>query len=490
MTLHPDAQQSPKEETEERFRALLENSPSGILLIDATARVLYVGPSDERILGRKQEEALESSALEWVHPEDLEYSRSLLSRILESAKQTLRYELRALHKDGTWRWVECSARNLLDDPRIGGIVINYQDITQRKKQEEEARLQRERFELLTRATRDVVWDWNLENGELWWNNEFYYQFGYGNETPPDLDFWSKRIHPDDSTHVWESLNELFKSEKVHWQAEYSFLHANGSFRRVLDRGFVIRNEAGKPVRMLGTLMDISARNAAELKMTKLAAFAQFNPNPVFEFSADGELTYFNDAALRLTHSAAKEHPAQILPSDVGNVVRECLETGRPKLEPRTTINARAISWWFFPVQSCKVVHCYAADVTERIHLEEQLRHSTKMEVVGQLAGGIAHDFNNLLTVIQGHATMLGLNASLPPRATESAREIQLAAERAGNLTRQLLTFSRKQVMQERKLDCNDVVRNITRMLQRLLGENIDLQVAYSARPPIVVADAG
>jgi PAS domain S-box-containing protein len=129
------------------------------------------------------------------------------------------------------------------------------------------------------------------------------------------------------------------------------------------------------------------------------------------------------------------------------------------------------------------------DVTTQRQLEEQLRQSQKMEAIGQLAGGVAHDFNNILTVIQGHASLLTA-ANLSESAGKSADQIVQASERAARLTRQLLTFSRRQLIQPRQLDLNKVVGNMTNMLGRLLGEDVSLQLNYCQSPPMVEADAG
>ena len=129
------------------------------------------------------------------------------------------------------------------------------------------------------------------------------------------------------------------------------------------------------------------------------------------------------------------------------------------------------------------------DVTTQRQLEEQLRQSQKMEAIGQLAGGVAHDFNNILTVIQGHASLLAA-ANLDESAAKSAEQIIQAAERAAGLTRQLLTFSRRQLIQPKKLDMNKIVGNMTNMLGRLLGEDVALQLNYCQSPPMVEADVG
>jgi len=130
------------------------------------------------------------------------------------------------------------------------------------------------------------------------------------------------------------------------------------------------------------------------------------------------------------------------------------------------------------------------DITERLELEERLRQSQKMECIGQLAAGVAHDINNVLTVIQGHADLL--RESLPedtPQA-RSIRQICAAAERAARFVRQLLLFSRKQVVQVKRLDLNQVLHNLAQLLPRLLGEDIPLELDAAPALPPVEADLG
>jgi two-component system, cell cycle sensor histidine kinase and response regulator CckA len=132
----------------------------------------------------------------------------------------------------------------------------------------------------------------------------------------------------------------------------------------------------------------------------------------------------------------------------------------------------------------------AIDVTERLNLEAQLRQSQKMESVGQLAGGIAHDFNNLLTVISGHTGIMLVLPDLPAKVNEHLKEISEATKRAADLTRQLLTFSRKNVLQPVVMDLNEAVNNIGKMLRRILGEDIALEMNFSPSLPSVKADLG
>ncbi len=132
----------------------------------------------------------------------------------------------------------------------------------------------------------------------------------------------------------------------------------------------------------------------------------------------------------------------------------------------------------------------AEDITERRQLEEQLRQAQRMEAIGQLSGGVAHDFNNLLTIIQGHLGLLEASGRVTPEIAGSIDQISQAATRASNLTRQLLTFSRKQVMQSRVLDLRAVVADMGKMLQRILGEDVQLRVLACETPLWVHADPG
>jgi signal transduction histidine kinase/FixJ family two-component response regulator len=232
------------------------------------------------------------------------------------------------------------------------------------------------------------------------------------------------------------------------------------------------------------------RKRAETEIQKLAAFPRCNPNPVLEFAADGTLTYFNSAARAVAESLGKESPHDILPPDTRPIVADRLTTGEPQTDLQTQSDGRTFSWSFIPIPTSRVVHCYATEITERLSLEAQLRHSVKMQAVGQLAAGIAHDFNNILTVIQGHANLLLTPSKTGLLPEASIRQITLGAERAGNLIRQLLTFSRQQGIQPYPLDLNEVICSLTNMMERLLGEHISLKPELAPILPAVLADPG
>lgn len=130
------------------------------------------------------------------------------------------------------------------------------------------------------------------------------------------------------------------------------------------------------------------------------------------------------------------------------------------------------------------------DIGERLKLEAQLRQAQKMESIGQLAAGVAHDFNNVLTIIKGHADLLLTKPGLAPEISGSIEKISSAADRAANLTGQLLTFSRQQILQQRVLDLNQVIQNVASILGRTLGEPVTLKLELSPDVPAIFADSG
>jgi two-component system cell cycle sensor histidine kinase/response regulator CckA len=251
----------------------------------------------------------------------------------------------------------------------------------------------------------------------------------------------------------------------------------------------IRDPHGKVCGISALCEDITEKHRAAREIENLAAFPRYNPNPVMQFSEQGDLVYCNESAEEMAHSLGKQKVPEILPPDVVAAVRECLENGGVQVKRETKINSRTIAWVFFPIPAVHCVHCYASDITEKLNLEQQLRQSQKMQSVGQLAAGVAHDFNNVLTIIQGHCELVLMGEKVSKNGLESLDQIRMASERAAKLTQQLLTFGRKQFMQIELMDINDIIQQVTAMLRRVLGENVSLRTNLAPRLPAIEADA-
>jgi PAS domain S-box-containing protein len=303
-------------------------------------------------------------------------------------------------------------------------------------------------------------------------------------------FFLDYIHQQDRGQNRHIFLELLKRALDHCRYETRFLTRDGKTRWVEVYVQLTHNGDPASVGVSGSLTDITDRKLAETAIQKLAAFPRVNPNPVLEFAADGTLTYANDAAKAMAKALDKDDLLSILPPNPAATVRDCLATGQKKLREEVCLGGRTITWSFFPVVASQVVHCYGADITDRLNLEAQFRHVQKLESVGQLAAGVAHDFNNILTVIQGYADCLLARDHQDSTTAKALKQISDAARRAAALTRQLLLFSRKQVIQPKVLDLNAVLQNLANMLSRLLGEDIALQFNCAPDLPAIEADTG
>ena len=309
----------------------------------------------------------------------------LIFEKLQRGERIEHYETVRVHKDGKSLYVSLSIFPIFDTTgKAVGAATIARDITKNKRAEETLRRSEERFKLIEENIDEVFWISDPNISEITYISPAYERV-WGRTRKSLLEnpkSFIEGIHPDDRERVLSDL-ELQKAGKP-FDHEYRVIHTDGSTRWIWDRGFPIRDDAG-----------------------------------------------------RLTHYAG-----------------------------------------------------VAQDITERRRLEGQFRQAQKMEAVGRLAGGVAHDFNNLLTIINGYSELLleRLHPSDPLRG--SIEEIIKAGGRAASLTRQLLAFSRQQVLAPRVLDLNALVADVERMLRRLIGEDIDLVMLPGAELGRVKADPG
>ena len=372
--------------SEERFRALVENSSEAIVLVNGTGAVLYQSPSAFRILGYAAEERLGRNALDLVHPEDLTRARATIQACVSSPGQAPHVlEARVRRKDESWRDLEMVLTNHLADAAVHAIIVNYRDVTERKLAEETLRRSQEWLERAQAVAHVGSWVSGVDaRAKLEWSAETLRIFGL-DESAFDgrAETFFGIVHPEDLAAVQEASRAAIAGEAP-YSIDHRIQRADGSVRWVHEDADVLRDEQGRATSLIGTVQDI----------------------------------------------------------------------------------------------------------TDRRRLEEQLVQSQKMEAIGRLAGGIAHDFNNLLTAIFGYADLLARGVKEMPRLLRNVQEILHAAERAAGLTRQLLAFSRKQVLQPRVLSLNAAVAGMETMLRRLIGEDVQLFTALDPGLGQARADPG
>lgn len=303
-------------------------------------------------------------------------------------------------------------------------------------------------------------------------------------------FFLDYIHHDDRAQNRHIFLELIEHKIDYCRYETRLLTKDGKVLWMEVFAQRKQDAEGRVTGLSGSLNNVTEHKLSEGQVQKLAAFPRVNPNPVLEFATDGRVSYFNDAARLLAASLGQDDLTAILPPGAGGIAQACLNTGQNHLREQIIIAGRTLTWSFFPVVFSQVVHCYGSDVTEVVSLEAQFRHAQKLESIGQLAAGVAHDFNNILTVIQGYADLLLTRCQQETALTGPLKQISDATRRASSLTRQLLTFSRKQVIQMRIISLNTVLGNLSSILSRLLGEDIALVDSFAGELPSIQADAG
>jgi PAS domain S-box-containing protein len=384
------------------------------------------------------------------------------------------------------------------------------------RRESEARLR-----LLSRATREAVWDLDLTTGRVWRGEGFQALFGYSPEAiEPAYDWWADRIHPDDRARVLAEVPAPEPGGARQWSFEYRFRRADGSYADVLDQGFFLADAAGRPTRALGSMRDVSDLKAAEAALResrdRLEVILQGVADGILVLDPAGRVTYANATAARIIGFPSPEALVATPPDELLRRAEFFDEGGRPLPPERLPafrvlggepeaeelihwrdLATRADRWGYFralPVRGLdgrpRLVVLIAHDVTERRRLEEQVRQAQKMDAVGRLAGGVAHDFNNLLTAIAGFGTLArdGLGPADPNRPFLD--EILKAARRAADLTGQLLAFGRRQLLTLKDLDLNALVRDAELLFGRLVGERVRLVTDLAPDLGPVRADPG
>ena len=326
----------------------------------------------------------------------------------------------------------------------------------------------------------------------------------------DSELCFRQLHPEDRERV---LEEIYQSHTkgMSFRSEYRLLAHDGHIVWVHDEATVVRDEAGYPRFMQGIMFDISDDKQTEEILQKRESKFQ----TIFErvavgvalVDAGGQLIESNPALQQMLGYSEEELRNRVLnefthPDDAAmdaDLHHELVIGKRDhyQIEKRYVRKDGEVIWGRLNVSldrgtqgRSQLTICMVEDITEHKRLETQFFQSQKMETVGRLAGGIAHDFNNILTVIKGYSQLLlhGLKEGDPLR--ETVGEIKKSTERAENLTRQLLTFSRSQVMEMKVIDLNDLVQNLEKMLRRLIGEDIELIIVLMEEPVRVKVDPG
>jgi two-component system cell cycle sensor histidine kinase/response regulator CckA len=486
-------------ESEERFRLLSEAAFEGIGVSDQG----HIVDCNERLAamhGYTPDEMIGMSLFEMVAPE----SRAIVAEHVRSHSED-RYEHLARRKDGSVFPVEVQGRAL---PHRGRLlrVTAVRDITDRRRAEEALRKSEEKFAKVFMSAPAGISVSGLGDGRLLEiNREFTRLFGYARDetigrTSFELGLW---LDPDDRRRIVAHL----AAEGEVKDLELRLRAKDGRVLTLRYYAQVIELE-GQSL-LLSTFVDITARKQAEEALQRsqeqYQALVEGVRDVIFAMTPDGTLNALNPAFEEVTGwpreawlgkpFAGLLHPED-MPAAAALLQRVLRREPRPmaQLRVRSRDGGYRVGEFHTTVQRRDGVIVgvlgIVRDITDRLALEEQFRQAQKMEAVGQLAGGVAHDFNNLLTVIRSYSDLVLDSFPTEDERRVDIEEIREAARRATVLTRQLLAFSRRQVLKPSVVSLNGVVEGAERLLRRLIGEHVALVTHLDPALGAVKADAG
>jgi two-component system, cell cycle sensor histidine kinase and response regulator CckA len=519
---------------------LLDSTRELIAILGADGTVQFANATFQNVLGYRLEELLGRSLHAIVHAYDISAMRAKLKEVARASGSRVTQRCRFLGRDGSWRWIEFTCRNRLDDPAFEGILFHGTDVSGLQRMESERAVNSEIVhalnetanldQLLTRihgSLKRVLPAENcfvaLHNPE---NDTFYFPFlvdEFDTVPPP------QKVGRSCTAYVFRTGRASLIPQR-----EFDRLAATGEVELVgspspawlgvplktptATIGVLVvqhyQNENAYDQRDLEFLESVGGhialaieRRRAEDELRKNESMWRllFEHNPLPTWLYELETLKFlkvNQAAAVLYGYTAQEFEQMgvldIRPAEQREKALKYVREMTAESEEHEFWLHRAKDGRTFEVEIIshelkyagkRVRLVVAQDISERRQLEGQLRQAQKMEAVGRLAGGVAHDFNNLLMVIKGHTELL-LNALEPAeQITRKIEQIDKSADRAAALTRQLLAFSRMQVLQPQIINLNTVVDEMGKLLPRLIGEDIELVIRTDDDLGTVRADA-
>lgn len=490
--------------SERKYRSLFEDSRDAIFVIDQNDVLTDVNKAALELFGYPREEIIGKHIWElYVHPED----RSSFQQEIEQQGYVRDYETKLRKKDGTE--IECLLTSSLQRDTDGNI-LGYQgiirDITQRKQMEEDLCKKNEILNAILGASSIGIS--LVRNGVFEWvNNAMCSMLGYEQRSLVGMN--TRMVYPDDQE--YERVGKELYSEigtEVNGCIDTRMLHRNGTvFHCHLRTRHLDPQDLSKG--QILAAVDITERKRMEesLKESEERYRRFFEEDLTGDYVATvrGQVLECNLAFASIFGFSSVE---EAISSDINTIYPDSearknfleLLGKERKLAYHETELRRKDGKPVYVIQNAigifdeqgelSEVKGYIFDNTEHKKLEDQLRQSQRLEVVGKLAGGVAHDFNNMLTAIVGYSQFALSRLASDDPVRKYVEEIKKAGDRAASLTRQLLAFSRKQILQPKTLNLNAVVTDMEKLLRRLIGEDIQLVTVLGENLGLIKVDPG
>jgi two-component system cell cycle sensor histidine kinase/response regulator CckA len=496
------------------LRAMLDALPLGALVFDSGQRLVLANTHAEEwsrgagLSGYSLDRLAEILIL--IDPRSerpMPAERTPLARALRGVSSEGEPYLLRRARGAASLWIECGARPLIgSDKQTVGAIFFFRDITDQRKQDFAAEPANQLRDFIYRENLAGIIHCSVDGRFLDCNDAILRMWGYSSREEL-FAVRAQQIHYDPADR--DRMLRLLATTRRLNEYEACFRRLDGTRCwallnvRLLDAP---RGEVGGSI--VATVIDITERKIWEetlrLSEQRFSAFMRHLPGVAFIKDLTGRYVYYNEAAWTLFSKKPDEIVGrtddEIWPSENAARYREndasVISSQKPFefVEPVTHADGQH-SWliYKFPIIEnghVVLVGGVGIDITERTILEDQLTQARKMDALGRLAGGVAHDFNNLLTVISGYGQMAieGVGEISDDRMVTYLQEMLNSSRRAAALTEQLLAFSRRQAVQPKVLDLCDLLRNMQRLLRRVIGEHVVLSVHTGPKRCLIQAD--
>jgi len=487
--------------SETRYSAFSDKSLLGVFSVDG-GRFTYVNSAGAEIFGRTQEELLNIDPLVMVHPDDHALVSASTRNLVEGVTESTTYEFRGVHGDGTIRYLQAYGVRVPRDDGPATIIGNVVDITERRLTENALRDSEENYRRIVETSSEGIWMVDLDFRTTYVNRRMEQMLGClpgGMLGRHVTDFLPEE---ELESHRRQIADRLAGKSS---QYERRLRRTDGTLVDTIASVVPVLDERGSVRGAFGMFTDVTGMKFADRQVRRLAITVEQLAEAILILDTRGTIEYANPAFERMTGYSRTEvigkswsflkSPYEdeaayqtlwrtIKQGDTWQgVTKNARKDGVP-FESEGTVS---------PVRDSNgtIVNFVgiARDVTKERVLAERLHQSQKMEAIGTLAGGIAHDFNNLLQGMMMMLKVVQKTPALPDRAALLVAKIETLAGRGASLTKQLLLFSRKDVARPESLDLNDIIRQASTLLRRLIRENVDFRIdGLSAEPLPVTVD--
>ncbi|HXI20305.1 MAG TPA: PAS domain S-box protein, partial [Gemmatimonadales bacterium] len=492
----------------DQYAAFLDALPDPALVVESGERVLLINPPADALFGEAGPGAVPRALQAFFAPTEWDrVSGDLVGHLVGTERWTR--EVVCRRADGSQLPVQLSGAPLQGTGRGLALVLVH-DATGARAARDRVRISEDRLLQAVRASRIGIFDHDHRTDAIYWSAEQRASYGWDLTEEVTLSKFLAQVHPGDVERIAEAVSRAHDPTGPGlFDVEHRIIRRDGRTRWLLTRSqtfFEGEGALAHPVRTVGAVLDVTEERETEQAALLFRQAADLATEAIFWLNRDGGFVYANDTAcrslgytreelLRLTlwevdpvypraewdrrWAEFDQRPGQ------GTIQIETLHRRKDgTLIPVEVLGQR------LDLKGSSLHVSYVRDLTERRRLEAQLRQAQRMESVGRLAGGVAHDFNNLLTAIGGSIELALLDLRPSDPVYELLTDVQRAAASATNLTRQLLAFSRKQVIDPRVVNLNAVIEELQKMLRRLVGEDIALQVVLDPALGQVRVDQG